>query len=131
MAKTIETPIQIRFSDVDPLRHVNNVSQQMYFDLGKGDYFKRVMDEYKPVDDIFSITASTATSYMVQVRITDTLHVTTTCERVGNKSFTLLQRLFAGERLCTESRSTMVAFDFKRQESIPVPDAWRARMTQD
>ncbi len=32
---TIKTPIQIRFSDVDAFAHVNNVAQQMYFDLGK------------------------------------------------------------------------------------------------
>ena len=35
MAKTLETSIQKRFSDVDPFQHVNNVSHQMYFDVGK------------------------------------------------------------------------------------------------
>ena len=33
MAKTLETSIQKRFSDVDPFQHVNNVSQQMYLSL--------------------------------------------------------------------------------------------------
>ena len=39
MAKTLETFIQKRFSDVDPFQHVNNVSQQMYFDVGKMEYY--------------------------------------------------------------------------------------------
>ncbi len=105
MSKTIETPIQIRFSDVDPYQHVNNVSQQMYFDVGKGDYYNRMRCEGVPLDYMNSITAATSTSYISQVRMTDTLHVTTTCEKVGNNSFTLFQRLFAGERLCSESHS--------------------------
>ena len=38
MARKTEIPIQKRFSDVDSFHHVNNVSQQMYFDVGKVDY---------------------------------------------------------------------------------------------
>ena len=43
MARTLETPIQKRFSDVDPFQHVNNVSQQMYFDVGKMEYYENRM----------------------------------------------------------------------------------------
>ena len=44
----IETKIQMRFADVDMLGHVNNVNQQHYFDLGKSDFFRRVLG-MKPV----------------------------------------------------------------------------------
>ena len=40
MARTLTTPIQKRFSDVDPFQHVNNVAQQMYFDVGKMAYYE-------------------------------------------------------------------------------------------
>ena len=43
MSKIIKTPIQKRFSDVDSFCHVNNVSQQMYFDLGKQDFYQTVI----------------------------------------------------------------------------------------
>ena len=43
MALTTTTPIQIRFSDIDPFHHVNNVAQQAYFDAGKTDYFGRTI----------------------------------------------------------------------------------------
>ena len=43
MARTLETPIQKRFSDVDPFQHVNNVSQQMYFDVGKMEFYEKVL----------------------------------------------------------------------------------------
>ena len=81
--------------------------------------------------DLRIITVSTSTSYMGQIRLHDRVRVTTTCEKIGNKSLTLFQRLLAGDRVCSESRSVMVAFDFSRQQSMPVPDAWRERLLAD
>ena len=129
MARTLETPIQIRFSDIDPFQHVNNVAQQMYFDLGKTEYYRLVLGGIEAlVGKLRIVTASTATSYLGQVRMNDTVRVTTTCERVGNKSLTLFQQLKVGDEVRSESRSVMVAFDFETQRSEPVPDAWRERM---
>ena len=125
----IDTPIQQRFTDIDPFVHVNNVAQQMYFDVGKTEYFRTLLG-----GDVLSggslriVTVSTATSYMEQIRMYDDVHVTTVCERVGNKSMTLYQQLLVGDRVCSESRSVMVAFDFAAQEGVRVPDAWRKAM---
>ena len=129
MARTLVTPIQKRFSDIDPFQHVNNVSQQMYFDVGKMDYYDQVLGADALLGDLRIVTVSTSTSYMGQVRMGDPVQVTTTCERVGNKSLTLFQQLLVGEEVRSESRSVMVVFDFPNQCSRPVPDAWRGRLT--
>ena len=131
MARTIETPIQKRFSDVDTFRHVNNVAQQMYFDVGKVDYYERVIGEEVLAGDLRIVTVSTATSYLGQVRMHDDVRVTTTCERVGNKSLTLFQQLLVGGEVRSESRSVMVVFDFAAQRSEPVPDRWREQLTAE
>lgn len=131
MAKTLETDIQKRFSDVDPFQHVNNVSQQMYFDVGKVAYYEKILGDEVLLGQLRIITVSTTTSYMGQIRLHDKVRVTTTCERIGNKSLTLYQQLKVGDRVCSESRSVMVAFDFARQQSMPVPDAWRERLLAD
>ena len=129
MARTIDTPIQQRFTDIDPFVHVNNVAQQMYFDVGKTEYFRTLLGGDVLSDGALRIVAvSTATSYMEQIRMYDDVHVTTVCERVGNKSMTLYQQLLVGDRVCSESRSVMVAFDFAAQEGVRVPDAWRKAM---
>ncbi len=130
MARTIDTPIQQRFTDIDPFLHVNNVAQQMYFDVGKTDYYNKVLGGGVLTGARRIVTVSTSTSYMAQVRMDDDVHVTTVCERIGNKSMTLFQRLLAGGRVCSESRSVMVAFDFEAQQGIPVPDEWRRAMTE-
>ena len=71
MAKVLETEIQKRFSDVDPFQHVNNVSQQMYFDVGKMEYYEQVLGDEVLLGDLRIITVSTSTSYMGQIRLHD------------------------------------------------------------
>ena len=131
MPRTIRTEIQKRFSDIDSFRHVNNVSQQMYFDVGKSDFFDRLLGPEILFAPVRIITAATDTSYMGQIRLHDRVRVTTTCEKIGNKSLTLFQQLVVDGRVRSESRSVMVAFDFSRQQSMPVPDAWRERLLAD
>ena len=131
MARTLVTPIQKRFADVDAFRHVNNVAQQGYFDVGKTDFYDRVLGAEVLLGDLRILTASTSTSYMGQVRYYDDVRVTTCCERVGTKSITLLQQLLVGDEVRSESRSVMVVFDFVSQRSEPVPEAWRRRLVEE
>lgn len=131
MARKTETPIQKRFSDVDTFRHVNNVAQQMYFDVGKVDYYERILGEEVLAGDLRIVTVSTTTAYLSQVRMHDAVRVTTTCERIGTTSLTLFQQLWGADRVCSESRSVMVVFDFSAQRSAPVPAAWRERLLGD
>ena len=131
MARTLVTPIQKRFSDIDPFQHVNNVSQQMYIDVGKMDYYDQVLGADALLGDLRIVTVSTSTSYMGQVRMTDPVRITTTCERIGTKSLTLFQQMLVGDEVRSESRSVMVVFDFPNQCSRPVPDEWRERLTAE
>ena len=62
MARTLTTPIQKRFSDVDPFQHVNNVAQQMYFDVGKMAYYEKVLGADALLGDLRIVTVSTSTS---------------------------------------------------------------------
>lgn len=131
MARTLTTSIQKRFSDIDPFQHVNNVAQQMYFDVGKVEYYEKVLGADALLGDLRIVTVSTSTSYLGQVRMGDPVRVTTTCERIGTKSLTLFQQMLVGEEVRSESRSVMVVFDFPNQCSRPVPDEWRERLSAE
>lgn len=125
--KTTETDIQIRFADVDILGHVNNVNIQHYFDLGKNAYMREVIELSSNWQELGIITASIQTSYLAQTRLDESVYVETAIEKIGNKSFVFHQRLLSrtnGE-LKAENRSIMVAFNFKEQVSVPVPDTWK------
>lgn len=126
----LETPVQKRFSDVDSFLHVNNVSQQMYFDLGKMEFYKKILKIDTPEKIRRIITVSTHTDYKGQIRMEDDIFVRTTIDKVGTTSMQFLQQLICrlpqgGEQVRTESRSVMVVFDFQKQEKAPVPESWR------
>ena len=130
MAKQLTTPIQKRFSDVDSFMHVNNIWQQSYFDMGKTDFYTKVLGITGVFDKLRIITASTHTDYYGQVRLTDDIVVVTDVSRLGNKSMTLHQRIMCGERCLTESSSVMVAFDFETQQTVTMPDEWRKALEE-
>ena len=43
---------------------------------------------------------------------------------------TLHQRIMAGDKCLTESSSVMVAFDFELQQTVPLPEEWRERLSE-
>ncbi|MBR5853943.1 MAG: acyl-CoA thioesterase [Alistipes sp.] len=130
MAKQLTTPIQKRFSDVDSFMHVNNIWQQSYFDMGKTDFYVKVLGIPGVFDRLRIITASTHTDYFGQVRLMDDIVVTTDISRLGNKSMTLHQRIMSGDKCLTESSSVMVAFDFELQQTVTIPDEWRTKLEE-
>lgn len=130
MAKLLMTPVQKRFSDVDSFMHVNNIWQQSYFDMGKTEFYTKVLGITGVFDKLRIITASTHTDYYGQVRLMDDIVVTTDVSRLGNKSMTLHQRIMAGDRCLTESSSVMVAFDFETQQTVAMPQEWRERLSE-
>ena len=130
MSKYLITPVQKRFSDVDSFMHVNNIWQQSYFDMGKTDFYTRVLGVTGVFDKLRIITASTHTDYRGQVHLMDDIVVRTDVSRIGNKSMTLHQCIMLGEKVLTESSSVMVAFDFETQETVPMPEEWRVKLSE-
>ena len=130
MNKQLVTPVQKRFSDVDSFMHVNNIWQQSYFDMGKTDFYTKVLGITGVFDKLRIITASTHTDYYGQVRLMDDIVVVTDVSRLGNKSMTLRQRIMLDDKCLTESSSVMVAFDFETQQSVPMPEEWRRKLKE-
>ena len=133
MAVKIITPVQKRFSDVDSFLHVNNVAQQMYFDIGKTELYRQLLRMENIDDKRRIITVATHTSYLGQIRMEDDLCVTTEVVRIGTTSMHLKQQLVCRlpdgrDEVRSESTSVMVAFDFELQEKFPIPDTWREKL---
>lgn len=121
------TEIQIRFSDVDILNHVNNVRLQEYYDLGKSHYFSEVLHLPIKWNERGFIAASTSTSYISEVQYTNALVVTTKISKIGTKSITIYQEIIdsATNTLKGFSTSILVAFDIVNHVSIEIPKNWR------
>ena len=122
----IETPIQIRFADVDALRHVNNICLQHYYDLGKSIYMREVLNMHHIWDGLGFIQANTNTNYLVPVYLEDEIVVTTCIKKIGTKSVTMYQEILDRNNREAKSNSTsiMVGFDVDDKLSIELLPEW-------
>ncbi len=129
------TDVSIRFSDQDANAHVNNTAFAIYAEAGRVDYLRAVRRHLAL--DTKAVLASVNLSYINQLYYPGTVRVGTRLTRLGGKSFTLSQGLFAGDQVVATSESVLVFFDYAANRSIPVPDALRqafdagARLTGD
>ena len=130
----IRTPIQLRFSDLDPYQHVNNASQQQLLDVGKEAYMHRI---YKDkglffANNVTFILASYTVDFLSQITIDKQVEVQTSVYHVGNKSLRLIQKIVdanTGE-IFTVGESVMACVDLTTRKPIPIPDEWRKRIEE-
>lgn len=120
-------PVQLRFSDVDQLGHVNNSVYFSLYDLGKTAYMRDVLGECVDYRRTSMVVANLNANFFAPVFFTDRLAIETSTVHLGNKSFVLWQRAVcedSGEVKC-ECCTVMVAFDVETQQAIPIPQAWK------
>lgn len=114
-------PVQLRFSDVDQLGHVNNSVYFSLYDLAKTAYFTDVIDENWHKSGI--VIANIQANFILPIFFRESIAIQTTTVRLGNKSLTLLQRAVnteTGEVKCT-CQTVMVGYDMDTKQSQPIP----------
>lgn len=121
------TPVQLRFSDIDMLGHLNNSRYFELFDVAKNDYFTRVaggdLKWQRPPVMIVNINCD----FLSQTTFNERVEVQTQVDRLGDKSFVLIQQLVnsdTGEVKCC-CAATMVNFDVKALVPASISPEWR------
>ena len=115
------TELQVRFSECDPLGHVNNAVYYTYMETARTELF-RMLDPDMDVNDWKLIVASTSCEYKAQATFAQWLQITTEIERIGNSSFTVLHRIMDRDsgKLIAIGRAVLVHFDYRKQRSMPL-----------
>lgn len=121
---TTETPIQLRFTDIDLLGHVSNSIYLSYFDLGRVEFFKDVKSQFNDDDFYYTVVVKIELEYMKEVGLTDELTVKTTCQSIGTKSMQLEQVALVEGNVTTKALVTLVCIDPKEKKSKPFPKDW-------
>lgn len=126
------TPIQIRFNDIDRLGHVNNNSYFAYYDLGKEKYIIDVLKVNYATGKILPVIANINADFLEPMFYGDQIIMQTCVSRIGNKSFTLMQRAVnqtTGRIMC-QCTTVMVFMDIAAQKSVPMPEEFRTAIEQ-
>jgi acyl-CoA thioester hydrolase len=120
-------PIEVRYADLDPQRHVNNAVFFSYLEQARARYLQHLAlwsgDDF---DRIGIIIAEAGASFKKPIAFTDQVVVELGVTRLGTKSFDIeyLVRDVAGAEFAI-GKTVIVAYDYERWESIPIPDGWR------
>jgi acyl-CoA thioester hydrolase len=128
-----KTPIQIRFKDVDRLGHVNNANHITYFELARVDYFNSLMGDVRIDWESESlILAKMEMEYRQPILLDDKIFAYTWVSRIGSKSFDMscsIVRVIDGvETEAAKGLAVIVCFNYKINQTIPIPEEWKKKM---
>ena len=115
----------VRFRDVDSLGHVNNAVYLTYLEQARVAFHN-----LHGVGWTEMILARCEIDFRGQVSVSDMVEITMWPTRVGTKSFELAYELKVGDRLVAEAKTVLVAFDYERNRSRPLPDGWRKLLAE-
>lgn len=119
-------PVQIRFTDIDALGHVNNSIYISYFDLGKTKYFDDVMSGEIDWHDIGVVIVNINCSYFAQTFYGEPVEVLTMTTAIGEKSLRMEQRVINPETMQTKAvcYTILAGFDRITGKSAPIGTKW-------
>jgi acyl-CoA thioester hydrolase len=120
-------PLQVRWSELDPYRHANNVHYYEYFQEARVAYIRHLHTR----GDVWSqnVIARTDVDYLRPVHYRSAPYdVHCWISGVGTKSYTVVHEIRDGDEVLARAKVVMVTFDTETQTAAPMADAQRAAL---
>ncbi|MFQ3213186.1 MAG: acyl-CoA thioester hydrolase [Marivirga sp.] len=114
--------IQVRWTDLDPLAHVNNSIYIQYFEIARGKYMMEASPSWNWHKDMF-LLANVNCNYLQELKIgVPKTQCWVRTKEMGNKSFVLEYLITTSDNtIHTIGTSIQVMFDTKTKQTIPIP----------
>ncbi len=117
--------IQVRFSDLDVMGHVNNSVYLSYFEMARVALFSPLMGTDWNWQKNGVVLRKNEIEYFSPVLLHQEPEISIYTKNIGNKSFVLEYDLYVNEKLFTTGSSVLVCYDSINKTSINVPDKMR------
>jgi acyl-CoA thioester hydrolase len=118
-----------RFSDLDPMGHVNNAVYLTWIENARIEFLRRLGAFDKPdTNEMAMILARVEVDFRAPLGFDDVVDVGVRTARLGGKSFDLEYELRCGDRVVAQAKTVLVAYDYGTNESREIPDEWRQRL---
>jgi len=130
--KPFSTNIEVRFSDIDALGHVNNAVFFTYFEEGRKHFSKKVFGVVD-ISDFKFIMAHIQCDFIRPIQFNDHVILQMWVKDIGTKSFSFEYRLVDPSdetRVYAAGESIQVCYDYEKNKSIEVPAKMRERLTR-
>ena len=128
-AYPVLTPVTIRYSDQDPMQHINNVAITAYLESGRTGLFNKLFNGELPVRGM--VLARLTVDYINEIKFTaGAVEVGGRLAKIGGRSLTTEYAIFQGETCCVVSQSVNVFFDPEKRVSVQPSDNVIAAMEE-
>ena len=121
-------PVEVRFSDVDAMNHVNNAVFVTFLELARLRLFQERLGFSGTAREIPIIVARVSVDYRSPVGLDDRVVIGVGVTSVGRTSFTLAFRVEASGRLAAEAETVQVYYDYAVRKPIAIVGEFRARL---
>ncbi|MDR3226149.1 MAG: acyl-CoA thioesterase [Prevotellaceae bacterium] len=119
-------PIQIRFSDIDRLGHVNNSIYSQYLDVARLDYLNKTIRKFINWDEKTLVLVHIDSDFLQPTLITDNIFVITQTAQIGNRSISMNQQIIDDKgNIKMKSHCIFSTLDVKNNASFPIPAEWK------
>jgi len=126
--------IEVRFSDLDAMRHVNNAVYLTYIEEARISYFNEVFKRDKSSLEYSAIVARIEIDYLQPINLGDKVEIFTRVSKLGNKSTDIENLILIdrdGNKIAAASVLTkLVAYDYKKLQSIQIPEDVRRKIEE-
>lgn len=124
-----EMTLMPRFQETDALGHINNSVPAVWFEQAREPVFRFFTPDLD-VKNWHLIIAGYQIQFKGELFYGTEVTIRTRVSHIGNSSFRLLQQAYQGDKLCVEGETTLVHFDHKAKQSVPLPDSIRCNLEQ-
>jgi len=124
-----EHELEVRFSDCDPMGHVNNAVYLSYLEAARFAWWRGAFGPSGLTDHGF-IVARVEIDYRRPALPGDRLTVRLRVDAMGRSSFTVAYEILNTRTLevVAEARSVQVAYDYSTGRTVPMSDELRAKL---
>ena len=126
VGRVFRCPVYRRFSDLDPLGHVNNVAYYEFLQEARVQVFEEL--GWTPTQDFFHVVVRQGISFRRPLGMsTEPIVVETSFTRIGGSSYTIAYRIVdeAGE-LAAEGETVMAVVDISSGKPVRIPEKLRS-----
>jgi acyl-CoA thioester hydrolase len=129
MARVFVHRETVRFSDLDPMGHVNNAVYLTWIENARIE-FLRALGAFDSPDtsQMTMILARVEVDFRAPLGFGEGVEIAVHTARLGTKSFDLEYELLAGDRIVAEARTVLVAYDYAQASPIEIPPRWREQL---
>jgi acyl-CoA thioester hydrolase len=119
--------LEVRFRDIDALRHVNNASFFTYLEEARVHYFIDLLHA-EAFERLPLILAAAKIDFRAPILFGQVVDVGTRVDWIGRTSISMSHQMTASpdSRLVAEAETILVCYDYEANQPMPVPDDWRA-----